>query len=156
MFRQSIVLLGAMALAGCANQGGKSYGSAGTDANGDSQRAAVSRPTDAELAAYAGRTKFPEGQSKGELPIVAIISPDKRTIKIYNLGNSELRNVDVWVNGSYVQHLAGLAPQSSVQIRTDELFNGLGKNFAGQAEPITRVQLQSDQGFYGAWGPAAE
>jgi hypothetical protein len=95
-------------------------------------------------------------QAKMDLAVASIVGPDKSTIKIYNFSNDDLRGVDVWVNGSYVQHVSGISPQSSVMIHTSELYNGLGKSFAGQSEPISKVQVQSDQGLYTTWGPAAD
>ena len=161
MFRRTIVLLSAMALGGCASgQGTFSSSGSGSGSSSDNSaeanRAAVERPTSEELAAYAGHAKFPDVQAKTDLAVASIVSPDKSTIKIYNFSNSDLRNVDVWLNGSYVQHVSGISPQSSVLIHTNELYNGLGKSFAGQSEPISRVQVQTDQGLYTTWGPASD
>jgi hypothetical protein len=153
MFRRTIVLLSAMALGGCASGHGMFSSS---DTSAETNRAAVARPTSEELAAYAGHAKFPDTQAKTDLAVASIVSPDKTTIKIYNFSSNDLRNVDVWVNGSYVQHVSGISPQSSVLIHTAELYNGLGKSLAGQSEPISRVQVQTDEGLYTTWGPAAD
>jgi hypothetical protein len=123
----------------------------------EANRNAVAEPTVPELAAYAGHAKFPADQApKTDLQLASILSADKSTIKIYNFSTDPLRNVDVWVNGSYVQHVAGISPQGSVLIHTNELYNGLGKNFAGQSEPVSKVQVSSDHGLFSTWGPASD
>jgi len=157
MFRRTVVLLSALALGGCASGQGMFSGSSSSDNSAETNRAAVARPTSEELAAYAGHAKFPDTEpAQSDLAVASIVSPDKTTIKIYNFSKSDLRNVDVWVNGSYVERVSGISPQSSVLIHTSEMYNGLGKSLSGQAEPISRVQVQTDQALYTTWGPAAD
>jgi hypothetical protein len=153
MIRRTLIVLSIAALGGCS-----AWPQTGTSPSAaDSDRAAVATPTSEELAAYAGHSKFPaDEQAKSDLQIASILSSDKSTIKIYNFTNDPLRNIDVWVNGSYVQHVAGISPQSSVLIHTDQLYNGLGKSFSGQSEPVSKVQVATDHGLYTLWGPASD
>jgi hypothetical protein len=158
MIRRTLITLSVATLAGCSSwfQNGAGQ-SAESPASVDANRAVVATPTPEELAAYAGHAKFPaDQQARSDLQVASILSPDKTTIKLYNFTNDPLRNIDVWVNGSYVQHVDGISPQSSVLIHTDELFNGLGKSFSGQAEPVSKVQIATDHGLYTLWGPASD
>jgi hypothetical protein len=84
------------------------------------------------------------------------VSRDRRTIKIYNFESNPIRAVNVWVNGSYVQPINGIAAQSKAVIRTDKLFNGLGNTFASRNEEVARVQIESTDGLYNVMGPATE
>jgi hypothetical protein len=155
MFPRNLILLGAMTLTGCGMKG--MHPTAYADPSREANRNAVAEPTAPELAAYAGHAKFPaEETAKTDLQVASILSADKSTIKIYNFSPDPLRNVDVWVNGSYIQHVDGISPQGSVLIHTNNLYNGLGKNFAGQSEPVSKVQISSDHGLFTTWGPASD
>jgi hypothetical protein len=156
MFTRNLVLLGSVALAGC-SMNGMHPAAADSDPAAEANRNAVAEPTVGELAAYAGHAKFPaDAAAKTDLQVASILSPDKSTIKIYNFSTDPLRNIDIWVNASYVQHVDGISPQGSVLIHTNELYNGLGKNFAGQSEPVAKVQISSDHGLFTTWGPASD
>ncbi len=110
-----------------------------------------------QLAAYAGNARFPRDlEIKKNLPAAAIVSRDKGTLKIYNFSGDPLRDVRIWVNGAYVQRVDGIAPQTSVVLHTNELYNALGQTLAGQNESVSRVQLETRENLYDLWGPAAE
>lgn len=146
MFRRSLCLLVLAGVAGCASS--PQY---------NPNKVATASPNAAELAAYAGHAQYPTTQpGSSDLQAAAIISADRGAIKIYNFSREPLRNIDVWVNGSFVQHADGVAPQSSIVIRTNELYNGLGKSFVSQSEPVSRVQIESKGTLYNLWGPAAD
>ena len=123
-----------------------------TDATGNG--AIISSPT--ERAAYAGHQAFPQTQPTGELPVVAIMSRDKKQLNLYNVGKQAIRNVDVWVNGSYVTRIGGIAPQSKVIIATTEIYNGLGHSLASRGEEISRVQVDDAGRLYNLMGPVTE
>jgi len=112
--------------------------------------------SDTQLAAYAGNARFPSTQSRDSGKVAAIVSKDRRTIKIYNFEGQPLRTVNVWVNGAYVQPLQGIPAQGRAIIRTDKLFNGLGDTFAKRSEEVARVQVETREGVYNLLGPATE
>jgi hypothetical protein len=112
--------------------------------------------TDTQLAAYAGHAKFPTSQPQDQTRVAAIVSGDRKTIKIYNFENQPLRAVNLWVNGAYVQPIQGIPAHGRVVVRTDKLFNGLGDAFAKHSEEVTRVQLETSDGLYTLLGPASE
>jgi hypothetical protein len=147
MTRCTPVLAAGLLLAGCASNGGKS------DATMDGTNI-PNTPT--ELAAYAGNARFPQTQPSNDLTVAAIVSRDKKQLKLYNFGRRAIRNVDVWVNGSFVKRIGGIAPQSSVVISTNEIFNGLGHTLASRGEEVSRVQLDDNGSLFTLMGPASE
>ncbi len=125
------------------------------------QRAAIEDGTNipdtpTELAAYAGNARFPETQPVGELRVAAVMSRDKKSLKLYNFGTENIRDTRVWVNGSYVKRIGGVAPLSSVTISANELYNGLGHTLATRGEEVSRVQLQTMDRLYNLMGPVTE
>ena len=126
-----------------------------------SARAAGSDPpaeamSDNRLAAYAGHAKFPETQPGNQWKVAAIVTPDRRTIKIYNFEGNALRSVNLWVNGAYVQPFQGVPAQGRAVVRTDKLFNAFGDPLSKTGEEVSRVQLETPDGMYNVLGPATE
>jgi hypothetical protein len=111
---------------------------------------------DTQLAAYAGHAKFPTTQAQDNWKVAAIVSKDRRTIKIYNFEPQPIRAVNLWVNGAYVQPIQGIPAQGHAAVRTDKLFNGLGDTFAKRSEEVTRVQIETKDGLYSLLGPTTE
>jgi hypothetical protein len=139
-------LASALALSGCAGGGGAKSSTDGTNI--------PNTPT--ELAAYAGNARFPQTQPVVDQTIAAIISRDKKQLKLYNFGKQPIRNVDVWVNGSFVKRIGGIAPGSNVVISTNEIYNGLGHTLASRGEEVSRVQLADSARLITLMGPASE
>ena len=149
MTRYSLIALTLLSIVGC---GPKNSGGAGSN-----EKMTAQAPTPTELAAYAGHATYPSSQqANNDLRAAAVVSPNRDAIKIYNFTAQPLRSVDVWINGAYVQHVAGIPPQGSVTVRSTDLYNGLGKSFASQQEPVSRVQVKTSDGFYNVMGPASE
>ena len=64
--------------------------------------------------------------------------------------------MDVWVNRPSCRS----SPRHSRQRQRDhsgrsDLYNVLGKNFAGQSDLISQVNVQTPTGFYSVMGPVA-
>lgn len=149
MLRQSLVLLAAVAAAGC-----------GTDMFGpsDSGRLAAQAPTGAELAAYAGSRRFPATQpADNSLRAAAIVNHAQGVVKIYNFSDQPIQDADIWVNRSYVEHVRGIAPSSApMTIRFADLYNGLGQRFSSQNGQIRSVQIESNGKLYTLEGPGVD
>lgn len=140
------------------------FGCAGGNRNRASSRAVGTGPTDppaeamsdTQLAAHAGNAKFPTARPTDDRRIAAIVSRDRKIIKLYNFDGNPVRAVNVWVNGSYVQPIQGVPGQSKAVIRTDKLYNGLGNTFASRSEEVSRVLLETENGVHNVMGPATE
>lgn len=161
MVRQTWVVVLAAALAGCSGGGRSNTPSAsssysqptGGTANVDAPAEAMS---DTQLAAYAGAAEVPTTRPRNDVRVAAIVTKDRRTIKLYNFDTAPLRAVNVWVNGAYVQPLQAVPAHSKSMVGTDKLFNKTGDRFSGRGEEVTRVQLETQDGFYDVMGPASE
>jgi hypothetical protein len=144
MSRTLLCLLAAIAVAGCESQN-------------DSARTANGAATGPELAAYAGAHQYPTTMPVTDRsPIAAVVNHGSGTIKIYNFDTRPLNDAKIWVNQSFVQHINGIAPRSSVIIRTADLYNGLGQSFASLNAPVSLVQVEANDKLLTALGPAAE
>ncbi|MDB5174062.1 MAG: hypothetical protein JWN51_2835 [Phycisphaerales bacterium] len=155
--RYGTAVLAAGLLAGCAAQNSDTNKGAADGANGPAARMTADAPTSTEMAAYAGAHVFPSNLApSSDLRAAALVTPDRSAIKVYNFSSQPLRDVELWVNGAYVQRVNGIPASGSVTIRTTNLYNGLGRNFASQSEPVSRVQIRNSQGLYNLLGPASE
>ena len=154
--RPLLALFAATLAAGCAGGGG----SGSRNASGGHGSSSIDPPaeamTDTQLAAYAGNAKFPTTQPQANNQVAAIVSGDRKTIKIYNFSNQPLRAVNLWINGAYVEPIQGIPAHGRAIVRTDKLYNGLGDTFAKRSEEVTRVQLETREGLYTLLGPATE
>jgi hypothetical protein len=155
MFRPTLsALLITLLVAGCGGRARTQGRSAGANsALADPPAEAMS---DTRLAAYAGNAKFPNVQPKDEWKVAAIVTPDRRTIKLYNFEGTALRSVNLWVNGAYVQPFQGVPAQGRAVVRTDKVFNAFGDTLAKRGEEVSRVQLETRDGLYNVLGPATE
>jgi hypothetical protein len=157
MSRQAVAVIVMAVLFGCAG-GNRNRSPAVTES--ETSSGGVTPPaeamTDTQLAAHAGNAKFPAARPTDDRRLAAVVSRDRKIIKIYNFESNPIRAVNVWVNGSYVQPINGIAAQSKAIIRTDTLYNGLGNTFAGRNEEVARVQLETQDGLYNVMGPATE
>jgi hypothetical protein len=146
MIRPTLALLALASLSGCAANG---------EFNPVGKHSAEMTPT--QLAAWSAEAKYPANLKPGDdLRAAAIVSKDKGTIKIYNFTDQPVRDGRVWVNRSFVAKVDGIAPQSKVTIRTDQLYDGLGNTLASQKQDVGSVQLQSADRLFNLEGPALE
>jgi hypothetical protein len=155
MRRQAIAVLVMAVVFGCATGGSRSKqtpASNGTSAM-DPPAQAMS---DTQLAAHAGNAEFPRQAASDDRRVAAIVTADRRTIKLYNFENSPINAVNVWVNQAYVQPLRTLPAHSKSPIRTDKLFNKGGQRFSERGEGVNSVQLETPQGLFTAMGPQTE
>jgi len=156
MSRQALAVLVVAVVFGCAGGNRNRSDSASAGGGTSPTDPPAEAMSDTQLAAHAGNAKFPKTQASSDHRLAAIVSRDRRTIKLYNFEGTPIRAVNVWVNGSYVQPITGVPGQSKAVIRTDKLFNGLGNTFASRGEEVSRVQLETPDGLYNVMGPASE
>ena len=162
MVRQTLVVVLAAALAGCTGSGGSKPQAAASQPSNNSNGgtptvdAPAEAMSDTQLAAYAGSAEVPTTRPRSDVRVAAVVTRDRTTIKVYNFDAAALRAVNVWVNGAYVQPLQALPAHSKSVISTNKLFNKVGDRFSARGEEVTRVQLETQDGFYDVMGPASE
>ena len=153
MRRQAVAVMVMALLFGCASRSRSTGARSNVTPTMDPPAEAM---TDEALAAHAGGTNFPAERASDGRRVAAIVTADRRVIKLYNFENEPIRAVNVWVNGAYVQPLRAIPAHSKAPIRTDKLFNKLGDRFSQRGEEVSRVQLETQEGLFNALGPATE
>ena len=156
MLRQTLVVLLAVGLAGCAGARKRPAAAKALADTTPTADAPAEAMTDTQLAAHAGNAEFPTARPRTDVRVAAIVTKDRRMIKLYNFENAPISAVNVWVNRAYVQPLRGIPPHSKAQIRGDKLFNKLGQRFSERGEEVNRVQLETQDAVYEVLGPATE
>ena len=162
MLRETLVLVLVAALAGCA--GGGTRRSAAGNANSFNGRsngtptadAPAEAMSDTQLAAHAGSAEFPNASPRDSFRVAAIVTRDRKVVKLYNFDRNPIGAVNVWINGAYVQPLRAIPANSKALIRTDKVFNKSGDRFSQRGEEVNRVQLETQDGLYSVMGPATE
>src|SRR5678816_4334482 len=124
MSRQAMAVMLMAVLFGCA-AGNRSRSAMVSESSNGGVTPPAEAMSDTQLAAHAGNAKFPNTRPSDDRRLAAVVSRDRKTIKIYNFESNPIRAVNVWVNGSYVQPINGIAAQSKAAIRTDKLYNCL-------------------------------
>ena len=147
------VVAGGLAV-GCG--GNRSASSAASGSGSSDMDPPAEAMTDTQLAAYAGNAKYPQTQPKSDWRVAAIVSKDRKMIRIYNFENQPLRTVNLWVNTAYVQPIQGVPARGRTVVRTDKLYNALGDTFAKRSPEVSQVQLETREGLYTLLGPATE
>ena len=156
MLRHALaVLTVGMLVVGCAGGAGRNRRQAASNETPVMEPPAQAM-TDEQLAAHAGGADFPNERPTDGRRIAAIVTKDRRTIKLYNFENEPVRAVNVWINGAYVQPLRTIPAHSKAPIRTDKLFNKDGYRFSERGEEVTRVQIETQEGLFNVMGPSTE
>lgn len=146
MLRQTSLLIVAAALAGCS-------ASAEMEPASD---ASQSQTANAQLAAYAASAELPQGEASDDLRAAAVVNRESNNLKIYNFSNRALRNVDVWVNGSFVGKVSNIPANGSAMVPRSAFYDSSGRSLAQENTMINSVQIVDDDKLYNLQGPAVE
>ena len=156
MRRQAVAVIVMAVLFGCATGGGRSRSAVSRNNASTITDPPAQAMSDTQLAAHAGNAEFPREAASDGRRVAAIVTGDRRTIKLYNFDNTPINAVNVWVNQAYVQPLRALPAHSKSLIRADKLFNKGGQRFSERNEEVNSVQLETPQGLFTAMGPQTE
>lgn len=153
MLKQGLAVMALLVMAGCASDQGGSQASSSNPQS--SQMAGPQAPSSAELAAYAGSHQYPQNEQTGnDLRAAALVNGD--TIKIYNFGTQPIRDVDVWVNRTYVRHVNAIGPGSGISLNTSNLYNSVGQQLSTKGDRVNLVQIEQDHSLQTLMGPIQE
>jgi hypothetical protein len=88
--------------------------------------------------------------------VAAVDYPSLKELEILNLTPVALTTPALWVNAAYVRKLPTIPPQGSVRVKYAGLLQAgqPANDFAASAQPVTKVELQTDQGLVPVLGPA--
>ena len=101
-----------------------------------------------QLAAYAATAKYPDAKPSSDIRAAALINPKDSEIKVVNFSDAPLRNVNVWVNGTFVHNVAIIPAHGATTIARENFFDGRGDNMSKMNVTASRVEVQTgDQLF---------
>ena len=146
LYRAILLLLAGSLVAGC---------SASAELDPQAGRSA-DQTADTQLAAYAAANEFPDADAADDLRAAAVVKRENQSVKIYNFSNDALRDVDVWVNGSYVRKVSSIPANGSVTVPLNTFYDASGRSLAQQKPTINTVQLADDDRLFNLQGPVQE
>ena len=107
----------------------------------------------AQLASYAAKSEYSTTQpAREDLAISAMIDEDELTL--INGSSKDLHSLTIWVNGTYVTPLNYLPAHGTATIPRTKFYNSSGRSLSGNRLPVERVDIQTDEGYIRAAGPA--
>lgn len=136
MTRAAITALAAVTMTGCASMS-------------DGQ------PTSAQYAAFAARSKLPDGAADG-LQATAVVNRDDETIRVLNPTDCSIRNAKLWVNGNFVTPVENVPSYGAVTLERDEFFDASGRPLTESDTTVRTVQLEEGGKLYNLLGPVFE
>ncbi|HEX2971712.1 MAG TPA: hypothetical protein VHP11_05235 [Tepidisphaeraceae bacterium] len=139
MLRYGIALLGLAALVGCEST------------MGPTANKGVSSTV---LAATAGQAQYPQNvQASSDVSLVALDKRSGNTITLINPTDQPMKDLKVWVNGSFVQPLDTLPAKSMVTLKRGDFYNSTGGTLSQTNATIDRIEVQSGDKLIHVQGP---
>lgn len=137
MIRQSLAAFALATLVGC---------SASSSINPFASRGGGEQ---AQMAAYAATAHYPsDARPSSDIHAGAIVDARENSIKVANFSDQPMRDVNVWVNGSFVYHVSMIPAHGSVTVNPDQMFDASGENMAKVKATPSRVELQTGDRLY--------
>src|SRR5437764_13396065 len=101
----------------------------GCSANSSFQPFAHGGEDRAQLAAYAASAHYPtDVKTSHDARIAALINPRNESVKIVNFGDEPMRDVNVWVNNTFVHKVSVIPSHGSVTIDRAEFYDASGQD----------------------------
>jgi len=137
MLRQTFAALAFATMVGCS-------------ANTNFQPFAAGHEEQAQLAAYAASTPYPHDTKIEESHrAAALIDPKSDTVEVLNFSDQPMRDVNVWVNGTFVRKVDVIAPHGTRTVTANQLYDASGHTLAALKSTPTKVELQADDRLWG-------
>jgi hypothetical protein len=138
MIRQTFTVLALASIVGCSSGSGLKPFASGPD-----------REEAAQLAAYAATARYPaDAKPSSDLRAAALIDPKGDEIRIANLSDQPLRDVNVWINGTFVHKVSVIPAHGTVTVDRKEFYDPSGKSMAQLNAMVHRVEIQSGDHLY--------
>ena len=114
---------------------------------GREARQAISQ---AATARYPGNAMTPR-----DFQAVAINYPAKNVLEIHNPGTTSIPACAVWVNGTFLTQIDGVAPKSFVEVRHSALLEAgpATNDLKASKQPVAKVEIQTNGGLFSVQGP---
>ena len=138
MIRHTVTVLALASLVGCSSSGGFKPFASGPD-----------REEAAQLAAYAATAHYPaDAKPSNDLRAAALIDAKGDEIKVANLSDQPMRDVNVWINGTFVHKVSVIPAHGSTNVDRKEFYDASGKSMAQLNAMVHRVEIQSGDHLY--------
>ena len=81
-----------------------------------------------------------------------------KELEIINFSPNAIPSATVWVNGAYVRRIGTISPYGSARINYANLLvaGQPSVDFSATQQPVTKVELETPDGFYPVLGPAVK
>lgn len=104
----------------------------------------------AQMAAYAASTQYPTSVHAEEgRRAAAIIDPKNGSVEVMNFSDEPMRDVNVWVNGSFVRKVDVIPSHGTRTVTAGQFYDASGRNMATLKASPNRVELQSGDKLWG-------
>ena len=103
------------------------------------------------MAAMAARADYPTTAPTDDRAVGAVLSD--KSIQLLNFSDQMVPVSKVWINGIYVAQLNGIAGRGSTTIPKSSFYDRGGNMLAKGETRITKVQVETSDGFFTAKGP---
>jgi hypothetical protein len=114
---------------------------------GPKARQAIS---EAAVAKYPGNPTVSR-----DMQLTAINYPEKKYLEIHNPGTTSVPPSTVWVNGSFMTKIDGIAPKSFAKVEHGQLLEAgpATNDLKTLNQPVAKVEIQTDRGLFSVQGP---
>jgi hypothetical protein len=136
MLRQTFAAMALASIVGCsANSSFHPFASSNSGEQG-------------QLAAYAATARYPDAKPSSDIKAAVLINPRSNTVKVVNFSDEAIRDVNVWVNGSFVHRVGIIPSHGSVVLDREQFYDAAGENMSKVNSTPNRVDLQAGDHLY--------
>lgn len=122
----------------------------GCSASGGITPVASTNHDQAEMAAYAATAQYPATARPDEgRRMAAIIDPRANTVEVMNFSDEPMRDVNVWVNGTFVRKVDVIPARGTRTFTAGQFYDSSGRNMATLRATPNRIELQAGERLWG-------
>jgi hypothetical protein len=113
-------------------------------------------PEARQAISAAATARYPGNPTTSrDVQAAAINYPEKKFVEVHNLGNTSIPAGNIWVNGTYMTHIDGIAPKSYATVQYGQLLEAgaPANDLKHLNQPVAKVEIQTDKGLFSVQGP---
>jgi hypothetical protein len=114
---------------------------------GPEARQAIS---EAAVARYPGNP-----MTSRDMQLMAVNYPEKKYLEIHNPGSTSVPTSTIWVNGTFMTKIDGIAPKGVVEVQHGALLEAgpATNDLKALNQPVAKVEIQTARGLFSVQGP---
>src|SRR3954464_6349831 len=123
---------------------------------GKTDKVSAVAPEARQAISAAAMARYPGNPTTSrDIQLAAVTYPEKKYVEILNLGTTSIPASNVWVNGTFMTHIDGIAPKSLTTVQYGSLLEaGTATNdLKSLNQPVSKVEIQTDRGLFSVQGP---